>query len=99
MKRYSVFIEPDAEEEILKSYEWGVSHWGTDLAEKWMRDLFSKTFELLAISPTGCAIAPDADIEGREIRQMFVGRNRILFEIQGENVFVLHVRGPFTGRE
>ena len=99
MKRYSVFIEPDAEGEILESYEWGVSHWGNDLAEKWIRDLYSKMFGLLTISPTGCAIAPDADVEGREIRQMYVGSYRILFEIQRKNVFVLHLRGPFTGNE
>ena len=99
MKQYSVFIEPEAEEEILESYEWGVSHWGHDLVEKWIRDLYSKIFALLAISPAGCAIAPDAEIADREIRHMFVGRYRVLFEIQDEAVFVLHVRGPFTGNE
>ena len=98
MKRYSVF-ESDAEKEILESYEWGVSHWGSELAEKWMRELYSKILELLAISPTGCAIAPDADVEGSEIRQMYVGRYRILFVIQGKSVFVLHLRGPFTGNK
>ena len=98
MKRYSVFIEPEAEEEILESYEWGVSHWGQELVEKWIRDLYSKIFTLLAISPTGCAIAPDAEIAAKEIRHMFAGRYRVLFEIKGKHVFVLHVRGPFTGR-
>lgn len=99
MKRYSVFIEPDAEAEILESYEWGVSYWGHELAERWVRDLYSNIFGLLAISPKGCGIAPDVELEGRIIRQMPVGRYRILFEIQGKNVHVLHVRGPFSGND
>lgn len=97
MKRYAVFIDPDAEAEILESYEWGVAYWGPELAERWVRSLYAKIFDLLAISPKGCVVAPDIDIEGRTIRQMLVGRYRVLFEIQGKNVFVLHVRGPFRG--
>jgi hypothetical protein len=42
-------------------------------------------------------IAPENDEFVEEIRQMIVGRYRVLFTIQGRKVHVLHVRGAYIG--
>ncbi len=36
---------------------------------------------------------------GREIRQLVLGRWRVLFDISGNIVRVVHLRGAFTGTE
>jgi hypothetical protein len=43
--------------------------------------------------PRGFPIAPEDDEFSEEIRQMIVGRYRVLFTIKKRKVHVLHVRG------
>jgi hypothetical protein len=33
----------------------------------------------------------------KEIRQMPLGRYRLLFTIKGRSIHVLHIRGPYVG--
>ena len=47
-----------------------------------------------AESVSACA---EDDEFSEEIRQMVVGRYRILFKIKGRKVHVLHVRGAYLG--
>ena len=46
----------------------------------------------------GFPLAPEDDEFSQEIRQMVVGRYRVLFTIKGREVHVLHVRGAHPGR-
>jgi hypothetical protein len=48
--------------------------------------------------PKAFPVAPEDEEFPEEIRQMIVGRYRILFTIKGRKVHVLHVRGAFTGQ-
>lgn len=45
--------------------------------------------------PKGFPIAPENDEFAEEIRQMIVGRYRILYTIRKRKVHVLHVRGAY----
>jgi plasmid stabilization system protein ParE len=96
MKRYKVVINADAENDIRDSYEWGVQNWEMSAADKWIRHLYTAIFTRLTEFPKSCPIAPESvDVE-REVRQLLIARYRILFEIRGNEVIVLHVRGPYV---
>jgi hypothetical protein len=49
--------------------------------------------------PKAFPLAPEDDEFSEKIRQMVVGRYRILFTIKGRKVHVLHVRGAFLGKK
>ena len=71
----------------------GVSHLGQEEAQQWVRQLRTAVFGQLSLVPKGFPIAPENDEFSEEIRQMIVGRYRVLFTIKKRKVHVLHVRG------
>jgi plasmid stabilization system protein ParE len=95
MKRYRVVIEEPAQADVQRSYDWGCRVWGKAQAHKWVRDLRAAMMKQLTTIPAGCPLAPENDEFQEEIRQMIVGRYRVLFMIQGRRVHVLHVRGAY----
>lgn len=97
MRRFTVRLNADAEDDILDSYEWGLRNWGEEAAEKWIRGIYGEIFERLSTFPERCPIAQDADVPAREVRTLLIGRYRILFEIRGSEVIILHVRGAYAG--
>jgi len=54
---------------------------------------YEMQFPNISLMPRGFPIAPEDDEFSEEIRQMNVGRYRVLFTIRKRNVHVLHVRG------
>ena len=46
--------------------------------------------------PKGFPLAPENDEFNEEIRQMIVGRYRVLFTVRRGKVHVLHVRGAYV---
>jgi plasmid stabilization system protein ParE len=64
-------------------------------AERWYSGLLS-AIASLATHPRRCEVAVESAWIGREIRQLLYGRRRgvyrILFEICGDEVRVLHIR-------
>ena len=97
MRRYRVIIEESAQADVQDSYVWGLHVWGKTQAQKWARALRDATVKQLATLPTGFPLAPESNEFPEEIRQMVVGRYRVLFTIQGRTVHVLHVRGAYLG--
>ena len=100
MVQYKVTFLAGAYDDILESYEWGVSNWGEELAQKWLEDLYDTVYGVLEISPLGCPIAPDNEKWDFEVRMLVFLRYRILFTVlrdQGE-VVVVRISGPYTGR-
>ncbi len=97
MDRFTVRLNAEAEEDILNSYEWGVRNWGQPAAEKWIREIYSAMFERLSVFPNRFPMAPDADLPEYEVRHLILDRYRILFEIRGSDVVILHVRGSYVG--
>jgi plasmid stabilization system protein ParE len=97
MKRYAVVFEESAQADVRESYDWGCRSWGKPEAKQWVRQLRTAVSQQLAIVPKGFPLAPEDDEFSEEIRQMVVGRYRVLFTIKGAKVHVLHVRGAYLG--
>jgi plasmid stabilization system protein ParE len=96
MKRYAVIFEQSAQADLRKSYDWGYSAWGKRAAQKWARDLRNAVLKQLGVAPRAFPLAPESDEFVEEIRQMVVGRYRLLFTINNRTVHVLHVRGAYV---
>jgi plasmid stabilization system protein ParE len=95
MKRYEVIIEDSAQENVRDSYDWGCGTFGKRQAQQWARQLRTAVFKQLGVVPKAFPLAPENDEFSEEIRQMIVGRYRVLFTIKGNKVHVLHVRGAY----
>lgn len=95
MKRYEVIVEDSAQENVRESYDWGCRTWGKGQAQQWARQLRTAVFKQLGAVPKAFPLAPEDDEFSEEIRQMIVGRYRVLFTIRGRKVNVLHVRGAY----
>lgn len=93
MRRYGVSFEDSAQADVRASYDWGCRAWGKTEAQRWARQLRTAVFKQLSVVPKGFPLAPEEDKFSEEIRQMVVGRYRVLFTIKGRKVRVLHVRG------
>lgn len=97
MKRYVVIIEDSAQANIRDAFDWGCRTWGKREARQWVRDLRTAIVKQLGVVPQGLPLAPETDEFPEEIRQMVIGRYRVLFTIKGRKVHVLHVRGAYVG--
>ena len=95
MTRYQVILTTPAQEDIEASYLWGLRAWGKTRAQKWVREIRSATKELATFPERG-PLAPENDKAPEEIRQLLIGRYRVLFTIRGKKVYVLHVRGAYA---
>ncbi len=96
MKRYRVEFSDTAESELVDSIIWGIAHWGEGSTFSWARELRKKVTILLTSTPLAHPVAPESKWTSAEVRQLFVGRYRVLFEIRANIVNILHIRGPFT---
>lgn len=98
MKRYVEIFEDSAQADVRGSYDWGCRSWGKRQAQTWIRQLRTAVFKQLALISNEFPLAPE-DVEfSEEIRQMIVGRYRVLFTIRGREVHVLHIRGAYVER-
>lgn len=98
MKRYRVEFSETAESELVDSIIWGLENWGEDTTFRWAREIREKIMRLLEVAPFAQNLAPESDSTPYEIRQLLIGRYRVLFEISGRTVSILHIRGPFYER-
>lgn len=94
MKPYAVVFEESAQTDVRRSYDWGCRVWGKKETQRWVRELRAAVTKQLSLFPKGFPIAPEADEFYREIRQIVVGRYRVLFTIRKRTVHVLHIKGP-----
>jgi plasmid stabilization system protein ParE len=95
MKRFEVILEDSAQKNVRESYDWGCRTWGKQQAQECVTQLRIAVITQLAVVPKAFPLAPENDEFSEEIRQMIVGRYRVLFTIKGRKVHVLHVRGAF----
>jgi plasmid stabilization system protein ParE len=94
MRRFKVIVSPAAERDIEGSYLWGRKHWGAEQANRWVRELRIAIYKLGSL-PEGRPLAPESQEFPQPIRQILVGRYRVLFAVADSKVFVLHVRGAY----
>jgi plasmid stabilization system protein ParE len=97
MKRYSLIFHPDAETDVSSIYRWGRRAWGDTRADSWVGELKRVIQKRLTSLPLSCALAPESEDVGVEVRQLIVQRYRILFIVEKRTVTILHVRGPYRG--
>lgn len=94
MKRHAVIIQPAAELDIGKAYEWIAEH--DELAAiRWYNRLRAVILTL-EVFPERAPLAPESKFLKRPIREVFHGRRqhkyRILFTVVSDEVHILHVR-------
>jgi plasmid stabilization system protein ParE len=95
MKKHKVILHPDAELDIESSFKWGRRTWGEENAKAWVRKLRLTFRKQLTSMPLSCPLAPESEDFNVYIRQLIVGRYRVLFTVRGPTVTILHVRGPY----
>lgn len=93
---YDVIVLPEAYDDLREMIAW-VHERSPDGAAR-LTASFESQLQTLKTHPQSHPWAPERQIVGRPIRQMFFQtkkgkRRRALFEIRGNQVFVLHVRG------
>lgn len=96
MKKYRVEFADSSKADIALSYEWGQKEWGVTAAKNWYKLLKKTVRQALCILPLGFPLAPENLVYAAEIRQITIGRYRVLFSVENRTVRVLHVRGPFA---
>ena len=99
MTKYVVRYSPRAAEDVQSAFDWGVENWGREEALKWAVKFETTVDKRLTHAPTACPVAPESAGYEVEVRHLVVGRYRVLFHIEKKNVFVLRIRGPFSGRK
>ena len=99
MKRFRVEFSLEAREDIDRSFEWGRITWGDEAAIRWYRNLTTYTRKVLSVAPLAQPVAPEGRELGRDIRHLIFDRYRILFEVSGNLVKVLHIKGAFVSKQ
>jgi plasmid stabilization system protein ParE len=87
---YRVEVTQSAERDAHEAYAWIAADSPAN-ALRWFDSLF-EALQSLESFPTRCAVAPESEAVGEEIRQLLFGNYRVLFLVRKQTVFVLHVR-------
>lgn len=94
-KKYILTVHPDAERDINSSFQWGCGSWGRKRAKTWVRELRQAMVNRLTSTPLACPFAPESEELGIPLRQLILGRYRVLYIVEKKIVTILHVRGPY----
>lgn len=91
---FQVDVTDGAKAQIRQAYFWHKQNLPT-LADSWLDGLL-KALDTLKQFPNRCPLAPEHDEFEEEVHQLLYGKRnnayRILFTVQGETVYILHVR-------
>ena len=98
MKRYEAVFSDRATADVIASLEWGEATWGDQEARKWYSGIRAKIRRILGAFPNSQPLALDSEEYDVEVRQLSIGRYRVLFNVTGSIVTILHVQGPYTGK-
>jgi plasmid stabilization system protein ParE len=88
--RYSVEYTARAERDLSEAYAY-IARGAPLNAARWL-DTMEAAVEGLREFPERCTVARESRLLGQEIRQLVVGGYRVLFQVRGRRVLVLHVR-------
>ncbi|MGH9947509.1 MAG: type II toxin-antitoxin system RelE/ParE family toxin [Pyrinomonadaceae bacterium] len=98
MSRFNVEYSEEAIADLDSSFEWGCERWGAIEAENWYIEVRDSVSKMLGSFPFSQPLAPEAEEYKVEVRQMIIGRYCIIFNVEGNVVTILQVRGPYTGK-
>jgi plasmid stabilization system protein ParE len=88
--KYKVLVTEQAHAEADSAFKW-IENSSPQNAYEWFNGLVD-AIETLETMPERCVTAPESEEVGRVIRQRFHGKFRILFSIEEQTVYVLHIR-------
>jgi plasmid stabilization system protein ParE len=92
---FRVEITEQAERDGEAILEWLISHHAGDSGLRWFQGL-KDTIATLSELPKRCPLAPENKNLAFGVRHLLYGRKphvyRILFTIEGDTVFILHIR-------
>jgi plasmid stabilization system protein ParE len=88
---YKTEITSKALSEIESAYRWMADNLGTTSVERWYENLTAK-IESLGTFPNRCAIVQEAEGFDAIVRQLRVGKYRVLFSVDEMTVNILSVR-------
>jgi len=88
---YEVVIESSARKNIDDAFRWMVTNTSPENATRWYLEIYA-AMDSLNDFPARCGLALENQFFKEEIRQLICGKYRLLFEIDGKTVRVLHVR-------
>lgn len=87
---YSVHVLPTARDDIASVVAYVTEH-SPEAAEEWLRDLLRRVAELEEM-PRSFPPARERDDWGIDLRQVIFKAHRIIFDVEGDEVHVFHVR-------
>jgi plasmid stabilization system protein ParE len=90
MRRYAVILHPEAEAEIAAAFAFIQTESPLNAA-RWLRGLYA-TIDGLETFPRRFGRARESEDLGVDLRQLVYKSHRLIFEVQGETVYVLHFR-------
>ena len=89
-KRFNVRVARRALRDLQGIHAW-ISEGSPQAADAWLIATRGE-IALLALFPQRCPAAREAAAFPQDIRQLIVGKYRVLFCVEGSTVYVLHVR-------
>ena len=91
---FRIEITEMAKRETQEVYDWMWQR-SSASANRWLSGL-EKTIETLTNNPGRCPLARESDAFAIPVRQLLYGKRsrayRVLFQVKGDTVYVLHVR-------
>ncbi len=88
---YSVEVTDEADAQADQIFEW-ITQEAPEAAVRWYNGLLD-AIESLREKPRRSPLAPENDYFEEELRHLLYARHyRIIFEIRGQQVYVLHIR-------
>jgi len=90
MKRYRVRPTESAIADADEAFHW-LHLEAPEAAYTWYEGLFA-AFDSLQTNPRRCSRAPEGESQAADIRHLFYGTYRIIFQISSDAVYIVHVR-------
>lgn len=91
---FRVVLADRAEADVEAVLKWFSDQRATEAGGRWFTQLMAR-LDTLEQYPTRCALAPESEELGQEIRELLLGRRRykyrLLFRIVGNTVQILRV--------
>jgi plasmid stabilization system protein ParE len=88
--RFEVEATASCLQDLGEVHRW-IAAGSRQAADRWLEEI-SAEVETLAVFPKRCPLAPETSASGIEFRQLLSGDYRIVFHVDGQKVFVQHVR-------
>lgn len=92
---FRVRTTPDAEQDAAEILDWLMAQHAGETGLRWFRGM-DQAIASLAELPTRCKLAPENKSFPFPVRELFYGHKphvyRILFTIEGDVVYILHIR-------